>query len=138
MPEHVKDATAAYFEELYTPHPMELFDSEWTAHVEQCIKRWQEDLSHDALHINKPMTTTEIGEVTKKLKSGKIASPENISVTEYAKMVDNMFETIVNSNMGAKYGHITISALLLMDDITLIADTPTELQSMLSIIQVPC
>ena len=49
-------------------------------------------------------------------------------------MVDNMYETIVNSNMGAKYGHITISALLLMDDITLIADTPTELQSMLSII----
>ena len=57
-----------------------------------------------------------------------------LSVAEYATMVDNMCETIVNSNMGAKYGHITISALLLMDDITLISNTPTELQSMLGII----
>ena len=51
-------------------------------------------------------------------------------------MVDNMCETIVISNMGAKYGHITIPALLLMGDITLIADTPTELQSMIKIIHI--
>ena len=33
-----------------------------------------------------------------------------LSVTEYAKMLDNMCETIVNSNnMGAKYGQLAIS-----------------------------
>ena len=96
---------------------MELFDREWTAHVEQCIKRWQEDLSHDALHINRPMTTTEIGEVTKKLKSGKSASPENIpneiiknGRQAIVKLLTNMFNDMYMTEAVPRawlYGHIT-------------------------------
>ena len=57
-----------------------------------------------------------------------------LSVTQYAKMVDTMCETLADRGLGTKYGHLTISSLLLMDDITLIADSPHELQQMLNVI----
>ena len=56
-----------------------------------------------------------------------------LSVTEYSKMIDEMCEVLTNGNIGAKYGHLSIPTLLLMDDITLLADTPTQLQRMLDI-----
>ena len=55
-------------------------------------------------------------------------------MTEYAKMVDDMCEVLTNSNVCTNYGHDTVPALLLMDDITLMADSAVQLQHMLDII----
>ena len=58
-----------------------------------------------------------------------------LSVTQYAKMIDTMCETLADRRgLGTKYRQLTISSLLLMDDITLIADSPHELQQMLNVI----
>ena len=53
-----------------------------------------------------------------------------LSVTEYSKMVDSMCAVFEEQGVGTRYDHIIIPSLLLMDDITLMADSPTELQSM--------
>ena len=37
---------------------------------------------------------------------------------------------ITNLGLRTRYGHMTIPSLLLMDDITLMADSPIELHSM--------
>ncbi len=45
-----------------------------------------------------------------------------------------MCEVLINTGTLANYGHISIKALLLIDGITLLADTEAELQSMLNTI----
>ena len=74
-------------------------------------------MSHDALHINRPFTTMEIGEVTKKLKNGKSASMENIpneiiknGGQAIVKLLTNMFDEIYRTEVIPRdwlYGHIT-------------------------------
>ncbi len=45
-----------------------------------------------------------------------------------------MCEVLINTGTLANYGHISIQALLLIDCITLLADTEAELQNMLNTI----
>ena len=57
-----------------------------------------------------------------------------LSGTEFAKMVDEMCECLIKTDLGATYGHQRVPALLLMDDIVLMADAPQKLQQMLQIV----
>ena len=55
-------------------------------------------------------------------------------MTGYAKMIDDMCKILQNRNLGTRYGHLTVPVLLLMDDITLKADSAVELQTMLDMV----
>ena len=74
VPEAVKETVATYFEQLYTTHDRELFDEQWTQHIESCIARWQNDTTYDEWDLNRAMSLEEIEEVVKNLKNAKSSS----------------------------------------------------------------
>ena len=95
------NATAEYFETLYKPHERELFNEDWTAHVEQCIQLWSENQDYDKDTLNNEISLQETADVMKKLKNGKSPSPDNIpnELIKYggsglAKMLTDQFNEI--------------------------------------------
>ena len=55
-----------------------------------------------------------------------------LSVTEFAKMMDNLSQELITKGYGVKYGNCTIPALLLVDDVAILADNEKDMNSMLS------
>ena len=58
-----------------------------------------------------------------------------LSVTEFAKMMDNLSQELITKGYGVKCGNCTIPALLLVDDVAILADNEQDMNSMLSILE---
>ena len=98
----------------------------WTSGIRGRLWRILRLLNTDVTaRIKTKYGLTRIIMMTDNIRQGGV-----LLVMGYAKMVDDMCETLTNSNRGTRYGHMSIPALLLMDDITLLADSPMEIQQM--------
>ena len=102
----------------------------WHSGIRGRIWRMIRNLSKDmSAQIRTKYGSARIIKMKNNIRQGGV-----LSVTEYSKMVDSMCTVFEEQGVGTRYGHIIIPSLLLMDDITLMADSPTELQSMLRIV----
>ena len=102
----------------------------WHSGIRGRIWRMIRNLSKDmSAQVRTKYGLTRIIKMKNNIRQGGV-----LSVTEYSKMVDSMCEVFEEQGVGTRYGHIIIPSLLLMDDITLMADSPTEFQSMLRIV----
>ena len=56
-----------------------------------------------------------------------------LSGTEFSSLIDNAEQALQSEKLGVSYGRTKIASLLLMDDIILVAESPTQLQNMLNV-----
>lgn len=87
------------------------------------IRRLNQDLS---AKIRTKFGLTRIIKTGECLRQGSV-----LSVTEFAKMIDELNTSLQNAGKGKVYANILIPALLLMDDIAMLADSEDEFDEML-------
>ena len=54
-----------------------------------------------------------------------------LSVTEFAKVMDNLSQELITKGLGVKYGNCTIPALLLVDDVAILAENERDIMDIM-------